>query len=136
LRPAVLRSVTERSLPAPVSVGLIDGRVRNGNLLRFSPTEMDLSLEASSHGEEVFVADFGAAPERLETWRGVGCAACGNSGYRGRLGLHELLATSDDTRRAIARRAPVERSGVSREPPGCARCSRTASRRRSPARPT
>lgn len=38
-------------------------------------------------------------------WRG--CSACANSGYRGRLAIHELLVATDDVKRLIARREPV-----------------------------
>lgn len=38
--------------------------------------------------------------------RGAGCAKCRGTGYRGRMGLFELLLISDDVKDAIARRAP------------------------------
>jgi len=44
----------------------------------------------------------------LKLWRGRGCEGCGGSGYKGRLGLHELLITTEDLKHAIARKAPVE----------------------------
>ncbi len=34
-------------------------------------------------------------------WRGVGCRHCRNTGYKNRIGLHELLAISDPIRDAI-----------------------------------
>jgi type II secretory ATPase GspE/PulE/Tfp pilus assembly ATPase PilB-like protein len=37
--------------------------------------------------------------------RGIGCSACRGTGFRGRLGLFELLAMTDELRDAIARRA-------------------------------
>jgi type II secretory ATPase GspE/PulE/Tfp pilus assembly ATPase PilB-like protein len=37
-----------------------------------------------------------------------GCTACGNSGFKGRMGVHELLAGSDDVKRAVQRRAPID----------------------------
>jgi len=44
----------------------------------------------------------------LKLWRAKGCTACGNSGYRGRVALHELLVTDDPLRIAIqlGRRLP------------------------------
>ncbi|MBI1951775.1 MAG: Flp pilus assembly complex ATPase component TadA [Acidobacteria bacterium] len=40
-------------------------------------------------------------------WRaGAGCDACGHSGYRGRLAIHELLVITDEIRDLITRRAP------------------------------
>jgi len=41
----------------------------------------------------------GGAPKTL--YRAVGCAACGGSGYRGRLGVIEVLVMSDEIRRLV-----------------------------------
>jgi type IV pilus assembly protein PilB len=38
----------------------------------------------------------------------VGCSRCGNSGYRGRVGLYEVMAISEPIRALILERAPVE----------------------------
>jgi type II secretory ATPase GspE/PulE/Tfp pilus assembly ATPase PilB-like protein len=40
--------------------------------------------------------------------RPKGCAKCTGSGYKGRMGLHELLVGTDEVRRMVQRRAPVE----------------------------
>jgi type II secretory ATPase GspE/PulE/Tfp pilus assembly ATPase PilB-like protein/GAF domain-containing protein len=45
---------------------------------------------------------------QTQLFRGRGCEACGNSGYKGRLALHELLINNDDIRHAVSQRAPVE----------------------------
>jgi type II secretory ATPase GspE/PulE/Tfp pilus assembly ATPase PilB-like protein len=37
-----------------------------------------------------------------------GCKECGNSGYKGRMGVHELLVGTDDIKRAVQRRAPID----------------------------
>ena len=37
-------------------------------------------------------------------WQPLGCPACGDTGYRGRTGIYELLAVDDDMRAAIHRR--------------------------------
>jgi len=39
--------------------------------------------------------------------RGRGCAACANTGYRGRLGIYELMVMSDALREAVVRQAPL-----------------------------
>ncbi|HEY4303831.1 MAG TPA: GspE/PulE family protein [Gemmatimonadaceae bacterium] len=46
-----------------------------------------------------------ASPD-LRFTRGVGCSVCRGTGFRGRLGLFELIVIADDLRDAIARRAP------------------------------
>ncbi len=40
--------------------------------------------------------------------RGAGCSACGQTGYRGRLGIHEMLIVNDDIRRLIVEKAPAQ----------------------------
>ena len=40
--------------------------------------------------------------------RGGGCAQCGDSGYRGRTGIFELLPVTDDLRAAVMGRRPVQ----------------------------
>ena len=37
-----------------------------------------------------------------------GCQKCGNSGYKGRVGIHELLVASDEVKRLIQKHRPVE----------------------------
>ena len=39
--------------------------------------------------------------EFTEFYRGVGCKSCRNTGYKGRIGVHELLSVSDELRDAI-----------------------------------
>lgn len=42
-------------------------------------------------------------PERL--WRGAGCEACLETGYRERIGIFELLTLSEPIRELVLRRA-------------------------------
>ncbi len=44
---------------------------------------------------------------RLTLYRAQGCEECGNSGYRGRIGLHEFMAGSDEIKHLIQEKAPV-----------------------------
>jgi type II secretory ATPase GspE/PulE/Tfp pilus assembly ATPase PilB-like protein len=41
-------------------------------------------------------------------YRPKGCPKCGGSGYRGRMGIHELLLGTDEMKRLIQKRKPVE----------------------------
>ena len=51
-------------------------------------------------------SEFGdAVPDRL--FRGVGCRACQDTGYRGRVGIFELMPIDDDLRRLIMQRVPA-----------------------------
>ena len=46
------------------------------------------------------------APESTVTlYRGAGCAACSQTGYRGRIGIFELMVLNDDIRRLIGGKA-------------------------------
>jgi type II secretory ATPase GspE/PulE/Tfp pilus assembly ATPase PilB-like protein len=37
-----------------------------------------------------------------------GCSTCNNTGYKGRMGVHELLVGTDEVKRAVQRRAPID----------------------------
>ena len=39
--------------------------------------------------------------------RGAGCAKCGNQGYRGRIGLYEMLRMSPTLKKAVERGEPA-----------------------------
>jgi type IV pilus assembly protein PilB len=41
-------------------------------------------------------------------WRGRGCEMCNNTGYRGRVGIFELLSVSSDIQSMINRRVPTQ----------------------------
>jgi general secretion pathway protein E len=43
---------------------------------------------------------------RVKLTRGIGCSSCRGTGFRGRVGIYELLTMSDEVRDAIARQMP------------------------------
>lgn len=45
-----------------------------------------------------------AAASDGKLWKGIGCRACRQSGYRGRTGIHELLVTNDVIRDLVVQR--------------------------------
>jgi type IV pilus assembly protein PilB len=45
----------------------------------------------------------------LEAHEPVGCARCGGSGYKGRIGLYEVMLVSDDIRTLAVSRAPADK---------------------------
>lgn len=62
-----------------------------------------------AYGQEAFDRDVGTAyGADFRLWRAPGCAACSGTGYKGRLGIHELLVVDDRLRAAIGKKAPVE----------------------------
>jgi type IV pilus assembly protein PilB len=47
------------------------------------------------------------APYDLEAYEPAGCGRCGNSGYKGRTGLYEVMAVTDEIRTLTLDRAPA-----------------------------
>ena len=71
----------------------------------------------------------------VEAYEPVGCARCNGTGYKGRLGLYEVMAMTEEIRRlarARARRRDRRCRGARRHAPACAT---TASRRSRPGSP-
>jgi len=64
---------------------------------------------------------FEHAPEEMRFYRAVGCDRCGGVGYRGRVGLYELMVVTDEIRQAILRRASVGEIGRAAERSGMLR---------------
>lgn len=48
------------------------------------------------------------SPDQMVTlYKGVGCEACKYTGYKGRIGIHELLRMNDEIRELVVSRAPL-----------------------------
>lgn len=52
---------------------------------------------------------YGVDGQRLDLYRPVGCDHCDHTGYKGRLGIYELMEASPAIKRLIQGRAPVEK---------------------------
>ena len=64
---------------------------------------------ARNYGEEGFEKLGMPDNEAFVLYRGKGCAVCNYTGYRGRIGIHELLLTSDRIKKLIQAKArPAE----------------------------
>ncbi|HIJ54503.1 MAG TPA: GspE/PulE family protein [Deltaproteobacteria bacterium] len=70
-----------------------------------SKKESQRILEAygAEHADELTVD-----PNQIMLHTAKGCEKCGNTGYRGRTGIHELLVNSDAIKQIIARKGLVE----------------------------
>ena len=55
---------------------------------------------APSGGEAKLLTNLGL-PATQPIWNAAGCAACNDTGYRGRTGVYELLIVDDSIRRLI-----------------------------------
>jgi type II secretory ATPase GspE/PulE/Tfp pilus assembly ATPase PilB-like protein len=71
-----------------------------------SKEEFDDLVEA--YGKDYFPELGIEYNDDLIIYRAVGCDHCNQTGYRGRTALHELLTGTDEVKRLIQRRAPVE----------------------------
>src|SRR5215831_12360758 len=49
-------------------------------------------------------SDFPKDGSKVKLWKGAGCRACRQSGYRGRTGIYELMVTGDDIREMCVQR--------------------------------
>ena len=70
-------------------------------------TDAEWETVERSMGPEL-IKQRGWKKDTLLLWKGKGCDNCNGSGYKGRIGLHELLVNDDDIKRAIMRKAPVD----------------------------
>lgn len=68
------------------------------------PTETELAELIEEYGMDAYAAAQ-LDGESIVIGRPVGCFRCGNTGYRGRIGIHELLRVTDSIR-ALIRRSP------------------------------
>ena len=73
-------------------------------LEKYTPDEKELSGLIDEYGGDLFEAG-GHKRENVTLARATGCSYCMESGYLGRLGIHELLVCSDDLKELIKKRA-------------------------------
>jgi general secretion pathway protein E len=57
--------------------------------------------------ESMGIADPDRALSEGTFYKAVGCESCTQTGYRGRMGIHELMPVTDDVRSAVMRNAPA-----------------------------
>jgi type II secretory ATPase GspE/PulE/Tfp pilus assembly ATPase PilB-like protein len=76
---------------------------------QYVPEKAECEELAQAYGAEEFrkIAESEFA-YGMKLWRAVGCSVCSQSGYKGRLALHELLVTDDHLKRAIQKKASID----------------------------
>jgi len=62
----------------------------------------------SAYGKKLFDKLNVPDQNNLTLYHPKGCDVCGNSGYKGRMGIHELLINTDVIKRLILKRASIE----------------------------
>jgi type II secretory ATPase GspE/PulE/Tfp pilus assembly ATPase PilB-like protein len=70
------------------------------------PEDTFIELQ-EAYGREAFAALGVQYTPEFMLYRGKGCQTCNNTGYKGRMGIHELLINNDEVRRLIQTRARV-----------------------------
>jgi type II secretory ATPase GspE/PulE/Tfp pilus assembly ATPase PilB-like protein len=68
----------------------------------YHPSEKEFNELVREYGPDDFERKIGITYSRdLSLFRKCGCDVCGGTGYRGRMGIHELLMGSDEIKRMI-----------------------------------
>jgi type II secretory ATPase GspE/PulE/Tfp pilus assembly ATPase PilB-like protein len=76
---------------------------------QYVPSDSEMNELGAAYGSEAFETLLKEEyPFGLKLWKCTGCQACGQSGYKGRVALHELLLGNDDLKRSIQRKAPID----------------------------
>ncbi len=75
----------------------------------YHPTKEEYDELVREYGEEYFEKSLNIPyTDDLTLFKPNGCASCNNSGYRGRMGIHELLMGTDEVKKLIQNRARME----------------------------
>ena len=74
----------------------------------YHPSEEEFEEVVSDYGKVHFEATGIKFTPELSLYRAVGCEACSGSGYKGRLGIHELMDGTPEIKRMIKKQANAE----------------------------
>ncbi|HEX7706913.1 MAG TPA: ATPase, T2SS/T4P/T4SS family [Thermoanaerobaculia bacterium] len=74
----------------------------------YNPTPEEFEEIIEAYGYEYWPLTGITYSPQLMLYRPKGCSACGDTGYKGRMGVHELLVGTDEMKRAIQRRSPID----------------------------
>ncbi len=73
----------------------------------YTPPRKELEEIITEYGTEYF-GKTGISRDDIRLFKAVGCPKCGDSGYKGRLGLHELLEGTDAIKALVKRKSEIE----------------------------
>ena len=74
---------------------------------KYHPSEQEFNDLVLDYGEEDFPKTGIEYTKDLTLFKAAGCAKCGNTGYRGRMGIHEMLRGTDEIKRMVQTKKPV-----------------------------
>ncbi len=70
-------------------------------------TRPEYDLLAGRFGVPAWTARVGAYSANLSLWSAPGCAKCGDTGYKRRVAIHELMLVDEELKPLIQHRKPV-----------------------------
>ncbi len=74
----------------------------------YHPTVQEFNEIVEAYGADYFDrTEIDYSPD-LTLYKPKGCTTCNNSGFKGRMGVHELLVGTDQVKHAVQRRAPID----------------------------
>ncbi len=74
----------------------------------YHPTREEYDELATNYGEDLFAGLNMPYNDNFKLHRAKGCSTCGKTGYRGRMGVHELLIATDEIKRLIQKHETAE----------------------------
>lgn len=74
----------------------------------FHPNDEEFAEYMKDYGEEAFAATGITYTDDLKVNKIMGCEECNSTGYKGRLGVHELMEGTKELKRMIKREAPAD----------------------------
>jgi type II secretory ATPase GspE/PulE/Tfp pilus assembly ATPase PilB-like protein len=74
----------------------------------YHPTPEEFEEIIEVYGYEYWPSTGFTYTSDLTLYKPKGCTHCNNTGYKGRMGVHELLVGTDAVKRAVQRKAPID----------------------------
>ena len=74
----------------------------------YHPTVQEFNEIVEAYGADYFDRTGVDYTPELMLYKPKGCPACNNTGFKGRMGVHELLVGTDEVKRAVQARAPID----------------------------
>ena len=85
-------------------IRVLCGKCKEG----YNPTAEEFEEIIEAYGYDYWSSTGITYSPELQLYKPKGCQACNNSGYKGRMGVHELLVGTDELKRAVQARAPID----------------------------
>ncbi|HYE92072.1 MAG TPA: GspE/PulE family protein [Terriglobales bacterium] len=74
----------------------------------YNPTPEEFEEIIEAYGYDYWPGTGITYSPELTLYRPKGCPTCNNTGYKGRMGVHELLVGTDELKKAVQARSPID----------------------------